>query len=248
MINAIIIDDEKNAVEVLEMQLGKFCKGVNVIATASSANDGIDLIRKYEPDLVFLDIEMPHKNGFDVLSETRGFNYKVIFTTAYDQFAIKAFKFSAIDYLLKPIDIGELQVAVEKLMKKENLSSLEDRINILFGQLEHPLRKEKIALPVGEAMQFFYTDEIVRCESESNYTHIFLQKGTKIIVAKTLKEVEKNLKSAGFCRIHQSHLINMNHVSKVVKGDKPYVLMNDGTTLSISRNNKEAFLESFRKI
>jgi len=146
------------------------------------------------------------------------------------------------------LDISELQLAVEKLSKKDNISSFEERIKTLFGQLEHPSRKEKIALPVGEAMQFFNTDDIVRCESESNYTHIFLLKGTKIIVAKTLKEVEKNLKSSGFCRIHQSHLINMNHISKVVKGDKPYVLMNDGTTFSISRNNKETFLESFRKI
>lgn len=248
MIHAVIIDDEKNALEVLELQLTKYCPQVQVLAVANGGQAGIDAIRKYKPDLIFLDIEMPHKNGFDVLNETRDCRYKVIFTTAYDQFAIKAFKFSAIDYLLKPIDIRELQQAVEKVVVKEETGAWDEKLQLLLSRLQAPARPERIALPVGEAMQFFHIDEILRCESDSNYTHITLVNGKKITVAKTLKEVEESLRGTDFYRIHQSHLVNMSHISKVVKGEGGYVVMKDGTTLTISRNKKEAFLESFRKL
>ena len=248
MIQALIIDDEKNAIEVLELQLSRYCKQVQVLATAQGGVQGIELIRKYQPDLVFLDIEMPHKNGFDVLNETKDCRYKVIFTTAYDQFAIRAFKFSAVDYLLKPIDIRELQEAVEKAAIKDEQGSLDEKLQVLISQLQAPVRQERIALPVADGMQFFHTDEILRCESDSNYTHISLTNGKKITIAKTLKEVEESLRGVDFYRIHQSHLVNMNHISKVVKGEGGYVVMKDGTTITISRNKKEAFLESFRKL
>ncbi len=249
MINAILIDDEKNALEVLQMQLTQFCKEVNIVATANGGLKGIEAIKKYNPDLVFLDIEMPHKNGFDVLTETSQFNYDVVFTTAYDQFAIKAFKFSAIDYLLNPIDIVELQQAVEKAKQKKGNTNLDEKIKLLFSQLQ-PQQKltNKIALPIGDAMQLTEPDEIIRCESDSNYTHIFLANGKKITLAKTLKEVEENISGNPFYRIHQSHLINMNHVNKYIKGDSPYVVMKDGTQIAISRNKKEAFMETFRKV
>ncbi len=248
MIKAIIIDDEKNALEVLEMQLNRFCKDVTIVAACDGGIKGIAAIKKYDPDLVFLDIEMPHKNGFDVLNETREMNYDVIFTTAYDQFAIKAFKFSALDYLLKPVDILELQDAVEKVKNKKESGGLDEKIKTLFQQLQPQKLTDKIALPVGDAMQFMQPDEIIRCESDSNYTHIFLANGKKITMAKTLKEVEENINGSPFFRIHQSHLINMNHISKYIKGDGAYVVMNDGTQISISRNKKEAFLETFRKV
>jgi two-component system LytT family response regulator len=248
MIKAIIIDDENNALEVLEMQLNRFCKDVTVVAVCDGGIKGIAAIKKHEPDLVFLDIEMPHKNGFDVLNETRGLHYDVIFTTAYDQFAIKAFKFSALDYLLKPVDILELQAALEKVKNKKDGSSLDKKIKTLFQQLQPQKLTDKIALPVGDAMQFMQPDEIIRCESDSNYTHIFLATGKKITMAKTLKEVEENINGSPFCRVHQSHLINMNHISKYIKGDNAYLIMKDGTQIGISRNKKEAFLETFRKL
>jgi two-component system, LytTR family, response regulator len=250
MISAIIIDDEKNALEVLEMQISRFCEGVTVVASCDGGIKGIAAIKKYNPDLVFLDIEMPHKNGFDVLQETRNHNYDVIFTTAYDQFAIKAFKFSAIDYLLKPVDIIELREAVEKVRNKNEPVSLDERIKTLLHQLQPMSQKltNKIALPVGDAMQLMEPDEIIRCESDSNYTHIFLANGKKITMAKTLKEVEENISGTPFFRIHQSHLVNMNHISKYIKGDNAYVVMKDSTQIGISRNKKEAFLETFRKI
>lgn len=248
MIKAIIIDDEKNALEVLEMQLNQFCRDVTVVAACDGGIKGIAAIKKHDPDLVFLDIEMPHKNGFDVLNETKEMNYDVIFTTAYDQFAIKAFKFSALDYLLKPVDILELQEAVEKVKNKKETGGLDEKIKTLIRQLQPQKLTDKIALPVGDAMQFMQPDEIIRCESDSNYTHIFLANGKKITMAKTLKEVEENINGSPFFRVHQSHLVNLNHISKYIKGDNAYIVMKDGTQIGISRNKKEAFLETFRKV
>jgi two-component system LytT family response regulator len=250
MINAIIIDDERNALEVLEMQLNQFCTDVQVVAACDGGEKGIAAIKKHNPDLVFLDIEMPHKNGFDVLQETKSYQYQVIFTTAYDQFAIKAFKYSAIDYLLKPVDIIELQAAVAKVKTKDQPEDLQEKLNALLARFQPPVQRltDKIALPVGDAMQFMQPDEIIRCESDSNYTHIILANGKQITLAKTLKEVEENINGAPFFRIHQSHLVNMNHISKYIKGENAYVVMKDGTKIGISRNKKEAFLETFRKV
>lgn len=249
MMNAILIDDEKNALEVLEMQLTEFCTGVQVVAKCDGGETGIAAIKKFKPDLVFLDIEMPHITGFDVIKETAGLNYDIIFTTAYNQFAIKAFKVSAVDYLLKPIDITELQAAVEKARQKRGSNNLEEKLKTLLSNLpSYPASTSKIALPAGEAMYMVEPSEIIRCESDSNYTHIFLSNGKKITTAKTLKDVEENLKGLSFYRIHQSHLVNMHHISKVVKGDGGYVIMSDNSHITISRNKKEAFMESFRKL
>lgn len=248
MIKAVIIDDEKNALEVLEMQLHQFCKEVSVIATCNGGKEGVKAIKELQPDLVFLDIEMPHINGFDVLDQTKNLNYKVIFTTAYDQFAIKAFKFSAIDYLLKPIDFVDLQNAVEKAQKETQNHNLEDKIKLLVEQYYPQKNRQKVALPVGNMLEFFDVDEIIRVESDSNYSHIFLANQKKITLSKTLKDVEENIKGEPFFRVHQSHLINTNHVEKAVKGENAYVVMKDGTTITVSRNRKEEFFELFRRI
>lgn len=249
MITAIVIDDEKNATDVLQMQLEQYCKEVQVVAICNSGKEGIKAIKEWKPNLVFLDIEMPHVNGFDVLHATQDFNYKVIFTTAYDQFAIKAFKFSAIDYLLKPIDIVELQNAVSKVIAASENSSIEDKLRLLIKQYEQPQKNsQKIALPIGNMLEFFDVNEIVRVESESNYSHLFLTNGKKITFSKTLKEIEENIKGEPFFRVHQSHLINTNHVEKAVKGENAYVVMKDATTITISRNRKDDFFELFRKI
>lgn len=248
MIKAVIIDDEKNALEVLEMQLNQFCKEVTILATCNGGKEGVKAIKELQPDLVFLDIEMPHINGFDVLEQTKNLNYKVIFTTAYDQFAIKAFKFSAIDYLLKPIDIVDLQNAVEKAKKETNSNSLEDKIKLLVEQYYPQKNRQKVALPVGNMLEFFDVNEIIRVESDSNYSHIFLANQKKITLSKTLKDVEENIKGEPFFRVHQSHLINTNHVEKAVKGENAYVVMKDGTTITVSRNRKEEFFELFRRI
>lgn len=250
MITALLIDDEKNALEVLQLQLERHCPEVKILAACEGGQKGVEAIRRHHPDLVFLDIEMPHLNGFDVLEQTRGLDYAVIFTTAYDQFAIKAFRFSALDYLLKPVDVSELRAAVEKVKTRSGRGEWETKLRALLGQLQPAAAKHthRIALPVGDAMQFMEPDEIIRCESDSNYTHIFLAGGRKITLAKTLKEVEDNIGGTPFFRIHQSYLVNMNHILKFIKGDNAYVVMKDGTKLGVSRNRKEAFLETFRKV
>jgi two-component system, LytTR family, response regulator len=250
MIRAILIDDEVNALDVLEMQLNNYCTGISIIEKCEGGEKGIAAIRLHKPDLVFLDIEMPGKNGFDVLNETQGLAYDIVFTTAYDQFAVKAFKCAALDYLLKPVDILELKAAVEKTRAKKENTGLEDKIKILFeqfGQVQQP-SAQRIALPAGDAMQLFAPDDIIRCESDSNYTYVFLAGGKKLLLAKTLKEIEETLRGLSFFRVHQSHLVNMNHINKVVKGEGSYLTMTDGTSIPVSRNKKEAFMELLRKV
>lgn len=248
MIRAIIIDDEKNALEVLEMQLQQFCDNVEVLAVCNGGEEGVKCIQQLKPDLVFLDIEMPHINGFDVLNLTKEYEYKVIFTTAYDQFAIKAFKFSAVDYLLKPIDILDLQQAVDKVQNTRESYSLTEKIAALMQHLQPAKSSSKIALPEGNMLVFYEPDEIIRVESDSNYSHIFLVNGKKITLSKTLKEVSENIKGEPFFRVHQSHLINTNYIDKVAKGENAYVVMKDGSTITISRSKKEEFLELFKKV
>lgn len=249
MLNAILIDDESDALEVLEIQLTRFCKDITVVASCKGGEKGIAAIKKFKPDVIFLDIEMPHVNGFDVIRATEGYHYEVIFTTAYDQFAIRAFKFSALDYLLKPIDIIELQTAVDRVKRKrmEDTAVAKFPTPLPSGQASNRLT-ERIALPLGGGMQFVFPDEIVRCESDSNYTHVFLANGKKITLAKTLKGVAESINGSPFFRIHQSHLVNINHISKYIAGENAYVVMADGTQIAISRNRKEAFLETFRKL
>jgi two-component system, LytTR family, response regulator len=249
MKKAILIDDENNALEVLEMQIKNYCNSIHIIDKANTAQKGIDLIKKHKPDVVFLDIEMPYKNGFDVLNETIDYNYYVIFTTAYDQFAIKAFKYAAIDYLLKPIDIVELQQATEKLNKFTETNDIRNKVEALFSQLKNnKTGQEKIALPIGDVLEFFDSDEILRFESESNYTHAYLHNGKKVTLAKTLKEIEETINSKPFFRVHQSFYINTNYIEKFYKGESAYIIMKDKVQISVSRAKKEEFMATFKKL
>ncbi len=243
MIKAIVIDDEKNAIEVLCVLLKNYCPQVNMVALCQGGEDGVIAIKKHKPDLIFLDIEMPKVNGFDVLNQTKELNYKVIFTTAYDQFAIKAFKYSAIDYLLKPIDIEELKAAVNKISSEANYQ-LEDKIESLFSQYYGTKSQlNSIALPINSGYEMTPYDNIIRCESESNYTTIFLTDHRKITLSKTLKEVESSLNKFPFYRIHQSHLINVNHIKKMFKTEGGYVIMSDDVSINIARSKKDEFWE-----
>lgn len=248
MIKAIIIDDEKNAVELLDKLIKTYCSNIEVIAKCTSGEKGIESIKNLHPDVIFLDIEMPNKNGFDVIEETRHIPYQIIFTTAYNEFAVKAFKVAAIDYLLKPIDIVELQYSVKKLFNPMNQIFLDEKLQALISNYIQPEKSNKIALPIGDTIQFFSPNAIIRCESESNYTHVYLTQGKKITVAKTLKDVEDTLKGLGFLRVHNSHIVNLSHIEKIIKSDQGYIVMTDGASVPISRSRREHFMESFRKI
>jgi two-component system LytT family response regulator len=220
--------------------LGKYCNEVTVLAKAKSADEGIELIEKYKPDLVFLDIQMPEKSGFDMLRSIPQIDFEIIFITAYDQYGIQAIKFSALDYLLKPIVISELKNAVqkarEKITTKQKNASIENLLDyIKKGQKGTP----KIALPMLTEIMYINVDEIIRCEASDNYTTFYLQNKEKILVCKTLKEYSELLRPYNFVRTHQSHLVNLRFVKSLLKEDGGVLLLTNLSKIPISRQNKE---------
>ncbi len=247
MIRAILIDDEKNSIEMLEWLLANYCPDVSILATCSSAEEGIQMIHKYQPDVVFLDIEMPKMNGFDMLEKIGNITFEIVFTTAYDHFAVRAFKYAALNYLLKPIDPDELKLTVGRLSTKKAAPGKE-QMDLLF---QHLLQKnnqvERIALSTNDGLLFVQTRNITYCKAESNYTQVALMDGQKILVARTLKEIDETLSGKDFFRIHNSYLVNLNHISKFVRDDGGYIIMPDGCQIGISRNKKEEFFQLFPK-
>jgi two-component system LytT family response regulator len=247
MITAILIDDEKNALEVLEWQLKNFCTDVQVLAMCTSADEAVTAIIQLQPQLIFLDIEMPVKSGFEVLNAFQQPRFDVIFTTAYNQFAIKAFKYAAFDYLLKPIDAADLKAAIERFKNRKTTLTTQ-QLEVLMNHMGKVPPPEKIALNTADGMMFIKPDQIIRCESQSNYTKIYLTTQQKVTIAKTLKDVEETLQEYHFYRIHNSHLINLQHIEKFVKADGGYVLMTDGEHITVARNRKDGFIEQFSKL
>lgn len=249
MTKAIIIDDEINSCEMLEWQLKEFCPDVEIVGVFSLPEIALVEIPKRKPELVFLDIEMPRMNGFELLTKIGNINFEIIFTTAYDQYAIKAMKYSAIDYLLKPIENEELKNAVEKVKRKNSKTSAE-QISFLLEQLEVLKSKKKlqrIAISTAESFTFLDLDEIICCESDSNYTYVHLVNKEKILISKTLKLIEDILDKDYFLRVSQSFLINLSHVKKFVREDGGYLLMSNGMAVTVSRNKKDDLFEHFAK-
>lgn len=243
-IKAIIIDDEQHCRATLEYELQRHCPQVEIQASLSNATAALEALGKLNPDLVFLDIEMPHMNGFEFLKQAKG-SFGVIFTTAYDQFALRAFQNSAIDYLLKPISADDLLKALDKYEQQNRSSISADQLDILFGKLEGK-SFNKIALPTQEGLEFVHPQDICHCESSSNYTYIFFRNRPKMVISKTLKEIEEMLEGKGFFRVHHSHLINLNDVHKYVKGNGGYVVMDNNTQVPVSRSRKDALMDLFK--
>lgn len=245
---AILIDDERDALEMLEWIIRKHAPEVEIIAMCNSALEGMEKINNLKPDVVFLDIEMPQLNGFDMLERLGKYEFEVIFTTAYNQFAIKALKICALDYLLKPIDAEELKASVQKaLNRKSKTSSQQLEMLMSYFKPEKP-KARRVALTASDHLVFVDTNDIVYCESDSNYTTFFLAHGEKVIVSKTLKDVEEILEGADFFRIHASYLINMKHVAKFTRGDGGYVVMSNQQHITVSRKKKDEFFEMFSKL
>jgi len=243
MINAIIVDDEPYCCEVLNTLLKKYCPEINVISSSSSAADAIKNIREQKPELVFLDVEMPIMNGFEMLEQLSSINFHLIFTTSYDQYALKAFRFSALDYLLKPIDREELQAAVQKVVQHAETPTAQ-QLNLLLQKINQPSNPiTKVALPSMEGLQMIAVNSILMCESDSNYTIVCLKNKQKIIVSRTLKEIEEMLEDYSFVRVHHSYLVNLNEIEKYVKGEGGYLVMSDGTSVDVSRTKKESVLK-----
>lgn len=244
MIKAILIDDEKNALEILEWQLHTYCPQVEIVALCNTADSGIEAIRQHAPQLVFLDIEMPKKNGFDVLEAFRNPSFDVIFTTAYNQFALKAFRFAALDYLLKPIDADDLVNSLKRYERKVQ-GSFNQQLEILLQHYRQPnTLPEKISFSTQQAVHFIKPETILYCESDGNYTTLFFLDNTQLIVSKTLKEVEEVLVHYRFLRIHNSYLINLSQVSRYVKTEGGSIEMTNGTQLPISRQRREEVMQA----
>ena len=242
MIKCIIVDDEQKSQESLKILLEDFCKGVEVKALCQNVTEAINALATHNPDLVFLDIHLQRETGFDLLTPAKKIDFEVVFTTAYSEYAIKAFKFSAIDYLLKPIDIEELRKAVEKVKKKQN-GNITDRLDQLILNLRNSSGQNyKLALPTSDGLIFVQIENIIYCEASSNYTQIFTQDGKKHLVSRTLKEYEDLLTDQNFFRIHNSYLINLNLIKKYVRGEGGYVVMTNDVSLDVSKRKKEAFL------
>lgn len=240
MVRVIIIDDEENARVTLRELLALNCPEVKIIGEADGVDSAADQIKLLQPDAIFLDIKLNEGTGFDLLAQFSHPKFHVVFTTAYDQFALKAFKYNAVDYLTKPIDPDELIAAVHKISRAR---SVPEKINGLMNSVRSK-KFEQIALSTNEELVFLKLDHIIRLESNSNYTTFFTQSNDKIMVARTLKEFEDLLPGDNFSRIHQSHIVNLDHVKKVIKEDGGYALTTDGERLPISRRKKDDFLEA----
>lgn len=243
MIKAVIIDDESYSCEILTAMLESECPDVNVVSVCNNGVDGLSAIHRLKPDLVFLDVEMPRMNGFEMLEQLPSINFHLIFTTGYDQYALKAIRFSAIDYLLKPIDRQELQTAVEKVRERFQIP-VPQQLEILMQNLKLPSNPiNKIALPTIEGLQMIPIDSIISCEADDNYTLLLLKNRKKLLVTRSLKEIEESLNQHLFIRVHRSFIVNLNEIEKYIKGDGGYLVMSDGTSIDVARNKKEMLLK-----
>jgi len=247
MIRTIVVDDEPYACKALLTLLEKHCPAVKVEAACHSAKEAEEMISSIKPQLVFLDVEMPHKNGFELLESLAPVPFQVIFTTSYDQYAIKAIRFSALDYLLKPIDPQELKAAVKKASELLSSSSLPGQLDILLEKLRQPAAlTNRIALPTMEGLQVIAVDSILYCMASSNYTTLVLKDKQKLIVSRTLKEIEEMLEEYPFLRIHHSCLVNLNEIKKYTRGEGGTLLMSDGAEVDVSRSKKEMLLKKLQ--
>lgn len=248
MIKTVIIEDEQKSREMLAGIIQKNCPQLQIVGLAKNVNDGVEAIKKENPDLVFLDISMPDGSGFDLLEKVQGHKFELIFATASDQHAIRAIKYSACDYLLKPIDIEELKTAVEKVAQKKNASPNMENLNFLIQQLKKSDDSfQKITLPTGNAYEIVNIKDIIRCEADGSYTTFYLTDKRKLMISAGLKHYEELLPESEFIRVHHHHLINMNHVVRFLKEDGGYAVMSDGTKIEISRRKKDAFMDKLNK-
>jgi two-component system LytT family response regulator len=228
------------------MMITDYCPSVQVSARCLSGKKGLEAIEKIKPELVFLDIEMPLMNGFELLETFGQIPFSVIFTTGYDQYAIKAIRFSALDYLLKPIDPKELVGAIHKVQIQKTPPSTV-QFQMLMDQIQHKENNlNKIAIPTLDGFELIMVDQIIQCEANDNYTHVFLKSGKKVTACRTLKEIEEQLEEfSSFLRIHHSYVVNLNEANKYIRGDGGYLVMNNGSTINVSRSRKALLLKKF---
>ena len=240
MKKAIIIDDEKKSRVALDSFISKYCPTITIIDQADGVASGVFSIQKNNPDLVFLDIEMDDGTGFDILEKLENHSFEVIFVTAYNQYALKAFRFSAVDYLLKPVNPEELIQAVSRLSDDNRLDQIEKKLETL---LSNKNTLQKLAFPSMEGLRIEVISNIVYCESDNYYTRVHLLSGEKLVVTRTLKEYDQILGDAGFFRIHQKFLVNLSYLKSYSKSDGGFVTLENGIELPVSRRKKDDLLQ-----
>jgi two-component system LytT family response regulator len=244
MLTAIIVDDEQHCVDSLATDISKFCSNVEVVAKCVSAKEAIFSIKQLKPQLVFLDIEMPWMNGFEMLEMIEPIYFSIIFTTAYDKFAAKAFRISAVDYLLKPVDATDLKDAVRKAEEKITSSAGASNIQNLLQNIRQPAQEQKIALPNRDGYEFALVNSILYCQAEGAYTKVvFNDRKHPQLVSRTLGDIEEMLPPEIFIRIHHSTIVNINAVTQYSRTDGGYVVMNTNEKLMVSKSRKEAVME-----
>ncbi len=247
MIRALIIDDEKACIDSLEFEINNHCPDVEVLERCTSGKEGIKAIHRHKPDLLFLDIDMPFINGFDLLEMVPDIDFEVIFTTAYDKYALRAFRISAMDYLLKPVDPDELKKAVNKVKKVSAKGEAQKQMDFLIQQIKDIENNsvQKIALPTIDGLEFINLDDILYCQSDGAYSNVFFKEGGKLLISKTLRWLEEALCDFHFFRVHNSYIINLHYVRKYSKSDGGMITMENGDTVKVSRSKKEKLLNMF---
>lgn len=246
MIKALMVDDEQSSLDLLNWLIGQFCPDITQVHQARSVADALPIIKKWNPDIVFLDIQMPHQSGFELLNAIEEWNFEVIFTTAFNDYAIQAIRFSALDYLLKPIDGQELQKAVERFKVKRMYAPAGQVLFRHFLQNLSSGSREKFKLALADVNDIKYValDEIIRLQADSNYTHIFLKDKKPFVSAKTLKEYDEILEGHRFLRVHKSHLVNPQHITQYDRSG--LLTLSDGSVVEVSRRKKEYVMEALR--
>lgn len=252
MIKAVLIDDDLNLRKGMKALIEKYASGIQVVGEAEGITDAINVINSKMPQVVFLDIQLSEGTGFDILkklTELHGnISFQVVFITAYEQYAIKAFRFSALDFLLKPVDPEELQNVIEKIKMTLQRNQDFEHIELLLENIRKKDNFKRIALSTSDGIHLFDISKIIRCESADNYTKFFMKDGKTILISKTLKEYEELLSEHGFERIHQSHLINLAYLKSYIKKDGGYLIMSDNSHLPISQRKKEHLQEVLKTL
>lgn len=248
MLKAIIVDDEKISRDILNDYITKYCPDVKVCEQCDSVKTGLLSIEKHQPDIVFLDVEMPKGNGFDLLEQVKDIRFETVFVTAFDNYAIQALNYSAAYYILKPVSIDELVMAVDKIktQKKKNVSGVHTKV-LLENIKTKTIAQHKIVLPLQDGFEVVSLKDIVHCDAHDNFTDFYFVSGQKMMICRTLKFYEELLADSGFMRVHKSHLINLDHVTKYRKGKGGQLTMSNGAVIDVSPNKKDELMEQFEK-
>jgi two-component system LytT family response regulator len=246
MIRTVVIEDEEHSRKMLKAMLREHCRQLNVVGDADSVKTGLAAIVEERPELVFLDIELQSETSFEILERLPEINFELVFTTAFDHYALKAIKFCAIDYLLKPIDLNELKIAVSKAEKRLNREYLNKNLEVLLNNIRSSSQNNhRIALSTMEGLLFVNVNDIIYCESSGPYTHFIFKHAEKIVTSKHLKEYEDLLSGYDFFRIHKSYLVNLHEIKKYIRGEGGQLIMSNGASLSVSKQRKEGFLNIY---